>query len=159
MQLHEPILLTREAMDELKAELDDLRLNRRRVVADMLRDSRENNFAYEGDASYDPARDEQAFVEGRIMELEQRLAHARLIDTDAGRRSGRVALGSTVVVEDAQGKSRTFQVVNPLETNPAQGKVSNASPVGKALLGAATGDTVSVQAPKGVQRFTVREIK
>ena len=153
------VYLTREALDALKEELDYLRLVRRREVADLLAATRENDYAIDSDAGYDPARDEQAFVEGRIAELEQRLAHARLIDEEAGRRSGRVALGSTVLVEDARGRRHTYMIVGSAETNPAQGKVSDASPVGSALMGAAPGEVVTVHAPAGPQQLTVREIR
>src|SRR5215213_2976353 len=140
MQSLDTIYLTREAMNALKDELDYLRITRRREIADMLRQSRENDYSVEADAPYDPARDDQAFVEGRILELEQMLAQAQILDEEAGKRAGRVALGSTVVVEDARGRAHTYQVVGSAETDPSQGKVSEASPVGRALLGAAPGD-------------------
>lgn len=159
MQARETVHLTSEAIRAIKEELDYLRVVRRREVADMLRASRENDWTEASDAPYDPARDEQAFVEGRILELEQTLAHAREIDADAGRRSGRVALGSTVVVEDARGRLLTYMIVDSAESDPSQGKVSDESPVGRALLGAAPGDVVTVQAPAGAQQLTVRELR
>ncbi|MGH2587618.1 MAG: GreA/GreB family elongation factor [Dehalococcoidia bacterium] len=159
MQAQETLYLTREAMKALKEELDYLRITRRREIADMLRESRENDYSVEADAPYDPARDEQAFVEGRILELEQMLANAQLIDEKAGKRAGRVALGSKVVVEDARGRSLTYQIVDSAETDPSQGKVSDASPIGKALLGAAPGDTVTVHAPAGPKTMKVRELR
>jgi transcription elongation factor GreA len=157
MQLRETVRLTREAIKELKDELDHLRIVRRREVADMLNQSRENEGANTDDAPYDPARDEQAFVEGRIAELEQLLAHAEILE--GGSKDGRVSLGSTVVVEDQRGKARTFRVVSSVETDPAEGKVSDASPIGKALLGASAGDKVTVKAPAGAQQLTVREVR
>jgi transcription elongation factor GreA len=159
MQVHETLYLTSEAIKALKEELDYLRITRRREIADMLRDSRENDYSIEADAPYDPARDEQAFVEGRILELEQMLASAQVIDEQAGKRAGRVALGSTVVVEDSRGKSLTYQIVDSAETDPSQGKVSDESPVGKALLGAAPGDTVTVHAPAGQKTIKIRELR
>lgn len=159
MQTYDTVYLTREAITSLKEELDYLRITRRREIADMLRQSRENDYSVEADAPYDPARDEQAFVEGRILELEQLLANVQILDEEAGRRAGRVALGSTVVVEDARGRSHTYQIVGSAETDPSQGKVSEASPVGKALIGAAPGDSVTVQAPAGAQKLTVRELR
>ncbi len=159
MQLQGTVYLTSEAIRTLKEELDYLRITRRREIADMLRESRENDYTVEADAPYDPARDEQAFVEGRIAELEQILGRAQMIDEDAGRRTGRVTLGSTVVVEDARGRSLTYRIVDRAETNPSQGKVSDASPIGRALMGAIPGDTVTVQAPAGAQTMTVRELR
>jgi transcription elongation factor GreA len=158
MQATATIYLTKEGIDGLKEELDYLRITRRREVADLLRDSRDSNWANETDAPYDPARDEQAFVEGRIAEIESMLAHARILDSEAGKRAGRVALGTTVVVEDARGRSRRYQIVSSAETDPAEGKISDASPVGSALMGAAAGDVVTVEAPAGAQQLTVREI-
>lgn len=151
--------LTREAMQALKEELDYLRITRRREIADLLRQSRDNDWSDASDAPYDPARDDQAFVEGRILEIENMLATAEVLDGEEGRRSGKVALGSTVLVETATGRTNTYQVVESAETDPANGKVSDASPLGSALLGAAPGDVVIVQAPAGEQRLTVREIR
>src|SRR5262249_45024780 len=134
-----------------------LRINRRREVADMLRQTRENDWSEQDDASYDPARDEQAFVEGRILELEQLLAHAQVLESPG--RNGRVGLGSTVVVDDARGRKHTYRVVSSAEPAPPQGKVSDASPVGQALRGAAKGDVVTVKAPAGTQKLKIREIR
>jgi transcription elongation factor GreA len=159
MQVQETVYLTTDAIKSLKEELDYLRITRRREVADLLRESRENEYSVEADAPYDPARDEQAFLEGRILELEQLLARAQVLDQDAGKRAGKVALGSTVVVEDQRGTSRTYQIVGRAESNPSAGKVSETSPVGKALLGAAPGDTVTVHAPAGAVTMTVRELR
>jgi len=158
MQTHDAVYLTPEAIKSLKEELDYLRITRRREVADLLRESRENEYSVEADAPYDPVRDEQAFLEGRILELEQILARAQILDEKAGKRAGKVALGSTVVVDDPRGKSRTYQIVGSAESNPAAGKVSETSPVGKALLGAAPGDTVTVNAPAGPVKMKVREL-
>lgn len=159
MTTHSPVYLTSEAIKTLKDELDYLRITRRREIADMLRDSRENDYTVEADAPYDPARDEQAFVEGRIIELEQLLGQAQILDEEAGKRAGHVALGSTVVVEDARGRTLTYMIVGKAETNPAQGKVSDASPIGRALIGAAPGETVTFQAPAGAQTLKVRELR
>jgi transcription elongation factor GreA len=159
MQVQETVYLTTDAIKALKEELDYLRITRRREVADLLRESRENEYSVEADAPYDPVRDEQAFLEGRILELEQILGRAQVLDQDAGKRAGKVALGSTVVVEDQRGRSRTYQIVGRAESNPSAGKVSETSPVGKALLGAAPGDTVTVHAPAGPVMMTVRELR
>jgi transcription elongation factor GreA len=159
MQAQETVYLTTDAIKTLKEELDYLRITRRREVADLLRESRENEYSVEADAPYDPARDEAAFLEGRILELEQILARAQVLDQEAGKRAGKVALGSTVVVEDQRGRSRTYQIVGRAESNPTAGKVSETSPVGKALMGAAPGDTVTVVAPAGPVTMTVRELR
>ena len=159
MQAQETVYLTPDAIKTLKEELDYLRITRRREVADLLRESRENEYSVEADAPYDPARDEAAFLEGRILELEQILARAQILDQEAGRRAGKVALGSTVVVEDQRGTSRTYQIVGRAESNPSAGKVSETSPVGKALIGAAPGDTVTVHAPAGPVKMKIRELR
>src|SRR5262245_35173905 len=143
MQSQSTVQLTSEAIKELKAELDHLRITRRREVADMLRETRENDWAQTDEAPYDPARDEQAFVAGRIMELERLLAHAQVLESPNANGNGRVGLGSTVIVDDARGRSHTYRVVSSVETDPSQGKISDASPIGKALLGAKTGDVVT----------------
>lgn len=158
MQRHAGVPLTEEAIASLREELDYLRTTRRREVADLLREQRENEDPSDAIPEDDTLRNERAFVEGRILEVEQLLSRARVIDREAVRRAGRVEIGSTVVVQDGRGRRRTYTLVASAESNPAQGKISDASPVGRALIHAKPGDTVTVQAPTGPQTLTVEQI-
>ncbi len=102
------------------------------------------------DGQYEDAKNQQAFLEGRISEIERMLERVELIDEQAAHRSKQVQIGSTVNVRlgDSQ-KSRRYQLVGPAEANPSEGRISHASPVGHALLGHKRGDKVKVQTPSG----------
>jgi len=146
----EPVHLSQGAHDRLVAELETLtRITRPEVVARIkaareLGDLREN-------ADYTAAREEQSFLEGRIQALEDRLRRAVVVDEVAG---GRVVIGSTVRVEHA-GEELSYTIVGTTEADPAAGRLSSASPVGSALLGATAGSEVDVRTPRGTVRYRV----
>jgi transcription elongation factor GreA len=149
--------LTAEAMGHMRTELDELtRVKRPQVVARIkaareLGDLKENS-------DYHAAREEQSFLEGRVRLLEDRLRNAVLIaEPAAADRTGRVVLGSTVHL-DHDGEEITFAIVGTTEANPAAGRISTASPVGAALLGAVVGDEVEVRTPRGTARYKVRAV-
>ncbi len=152
-----PVYLTPEGLSRLKAELDELVNVRRPALAARL------NFAIkQGDlsenADYIAAKEEQGFLEGRIREIETMLRHAVIIEQGTTE-DGRVRLGSRVtVVEEGYGEPETYYVVGAAEANPGEGKISNESPLGQALLGRKVGDVVSVHAPAGEIRFRIREV-
>jgi transcription elongation factor GreA len=154
----EPIYLTQEGADELRAELDELVNVKRLELADKLREARAMGDLSEN-ADYIDAKEQQAFLEGRIKQLEFTLRHAVVVGEDAVS-SGRVRVGSRVtVVEDDFDEAETYLIVGTAESNPAEGKISHESPLGKALMGHAPGDTVSYQAPAGELRFTIKSIE
>ena len=107
-------------------------------------------------AEYENAKNEQAFVEGRIKELEMLLANAKIID-EAEREPGAVHVGSTVVIQEEGQEPETYMVVGPAEADPRLGKISNESPIGRALLNHKAGDKVKVEAPGGA--YTVVIVK
>ncbi|MGB2694433.1 MAG: transcription elongation factor GreA, partial [Dehalococcoidia bacterium] len=107
---------------------------------------------------YDDAKNEQAFVEGRILTLEKLMQDAQIIDEEKAHHASKVQIGSTVAVVDHDKKTREFTIVGAPEAAPKEGKISHESPVGRALLGKRVGDEVQVTAPKGVMRFTVTKI-
>lgn len=150
-----PVPLTSEGKAKLEQELEALRV-RRRGVAEMLHDAQEQGTS-QNDAEYDDAKMEQGMVEGRILELEDILRRAKIIDEGSAGKSGRVVIGSDVKVEQ-DGVVRQYQIVGGPEADPVNGKISNESPVGLALLGKAVGETVSVNVPKGVIKVKVLEI-
>lgn len=150
-----PVPLTREGKAKLEQELDQLR-TRRREVAELIHNAQEQGTS-QNDAEYDDAKMEQGRVEGRVLEVEDLLRRARIIDEETAHHSGRVMFGSGVQVEQ-DGVARHYQIVGAPEADPLNGKISNESPVGSALLGKAIGDTVDVNVPKGVIKVKVIKI-
>jgi transcription elongation factor GreA len=145
------VILTREGLDKLKQELDFLSNDKRREVAERIKEAREFGDISEN-SEYDDAKNEQAMLEAKIAQIEEKLRAATVVDaTDLG--TDEVRVGSTVHVKDEKsGKSVKYTVVGSAEANPSEGKLSNESPVGKALLGHKRGETVSVQVPRGPAR-------
>jgi transcription elongation factor GreA len=154
----EQIYLTQEGADKLRAELDELVNVKRSELADKLREARAMGDLSEN-ADYIDAKEQQAFLEGRIKQLEFTLRHADVVSDDAAA-SGQVRIGSRVtVVEEDFDETETYLIVGTAESNPVEGKISHESPLGKALMGHAAGDTVSYQAPVGELRFTIKSIE
>lgn len=153
----QPVLLTQDGLTKLEQELEYLKGVRRPQVAERIRESKELA-STQNNAEYDDAKNEQAFVEGRILTLEKLIQDATIIDEKEAHHTNQVKIGSTVSVEGAEGKAQKFTIVGALEADPKEGRISNESPVGQALLGKRVGDEVQVSAPKGVMRFTVIKI-
>ncbi len=148
--------LTREGYRKLQDELDYLRTYKRQEIADRLHEAMEGGELIEN-AEYEAAKNEQAFVEGRIKELEMLLATARIVD-EAPAASGAVAVGAHVIIREEGGsEDETYIIVGAAEADPVEGKISNESPLGKALLNHKPGDMVTVDAPAG--QFVVQIIK
>ena len=146
--------LTREGRARLEGELVQLRIQRR-AVSERLHNAQEQGTS-QNDAEYDDAKQEQGMVEGRILEVEDILRRAVTIDTSA--HTGRVTIGSTIDVEQ-DGKHRHFQIVGAPEADPSNGRISNESPVGSALLGHLQGETVDVHTPKGGIKVKILNIE
>lgn len=152
--VEEKVYLTQEGLKKLHSELDQLVNSRRKEVAEKLQKARELGDITEN-AAYDAARDEQAFIEGRIEELEDVLKRVEVVEEE---KAGVVSVGSRVRVH-LDGNEREFQIVGALEANPADGKISHESPLGQALLGKKVGDKVAVEAPAGKLTYHVLGIK
>ena len=149
--------LTKEGYQKLQDELDYLRKTKRQEVAERLHEAMEGGELIEN-AEYEAAKNEQAFVEGRIQELEIILASARLIDDAAAHQDPTlVQVGDTVVIQEGRSSPETYTIVGAAEANPRDGKISNESPLGKALLNRHPGETVTVEAPGGA--FKVKILK
>ena len=148
MNEQQAVLLTREGLKKLEDELHELRTVRRAEVAQAIREAQELGTA-QNDAQYEDAKNQQAFIEGRIREVERMLELAEIIDEQAARRSKEVRVGSTVTIRSEDGKRQTFQLVGPAEVDTSAGRISHESPVGRALLGKKRGDPVLVRAPGG----------
>jgi len=135
------VLLTEEGLKKLKAEYDDLIGAKRKEVTEKIARAREFGDLSEN-SEYDTAREEQSFIEGRIMELEEILSHAKVIEEEP-KIAGTVGIGSRVRVH-IDGEDDEFVIVSSVEANPMEGKISVESPVGKALMGAKVGDEITV---------------
>ena len=153
--IDKPVPLTPGGMAKLKEELEHLRTVRRHEVAEHLHLTKEAASTTQYDAEYDDAKNEQAFVEGRIQTIEQMLRNAVLIDQDEARQTARIQLGSHARVRTDKDEERTYVIVGPAEADPARGWISNESPVGRALVGAQVGEEVQVLAPAGVVRLKI----
>jgi transcription elongation factor GreA len=145
--------LTAEGLQALKDELHELTINKRGEIAERLKEAKADGDLSEN-AMYDAARDEQSFVEGRISEIEHILKHAVVI---AHKSTGSVALGSTVHVELEEGEQQ-YVIVGSTEANPDEGKISDQSPIGKALLGKKPGDEVEVEVPSGKITYRIKKV-
>jgi transcription elongation factor GreA len=145
------VLLTPEGLEELKAKIEHLSTERRREVAERIKEAREFGDISEN-SEYDDAKNEQAMLEKQIADLEDKLRSSTVIDEDQV--SGDVvAVGVTVHVKDQKtDKSVRYKIVGAPEANPAEAKLSNESPVGKALIGHKRNDVVSVPVPRGPAR-------
>lgn len=147
--------LTREGLKKLEEELEFLRTTRRAQVAERLHNAQEDGELIEN-AEYEDAKNEQAFVEGRILTLETMLSNAVIIDEHGP--NDVVSLGSRVTVKEADTGMEEYLLVGAAEANPKQGRISNESPLGRALLGRRVGDEVKVQAPAGPLSFRIVKI-
>jgi transcription elongation factor GreA len=152
------VILTAEGYEKLKKEIELLQTEKRREVAERIRVAREFGDIAEN-AEYDDAKNEQAMLEHKIAQLEERLLSARVI-TKKEISKDTVSVGSKVRIRDVAAR-QTFEyhIVGSAEANPAENKLSNESPVGKAIMGHKKGDVVEVAAPRGSMKFKILEIK
>jgi transcription elongation factor GreA len=155
MVLEKPVYLTAEGKEALELELINLIETRRPEVADRIQQAK-----LDGDISesgeYEDAKNEQAWIEGRIRTLEHMLVHAQILEAPRG---DSVQPGSHVSLRDGEGEEYEWMIVGAAEANPRQNRISNESPVGRALLGRKAGDTVEVNTPGGIERFTILKVK
>jgi transcription elongation factor GreA len=152
------VILTPEGFEKLKHEIEHLSTEKRREVADRIRVAREFGDIAEN-SEYDDAKNEQALLEHRIATLEERLRSARVIDKKEIRKD-EVSIGSKVRLKDMEtNKTVEYHIVGSAEANPAEQKLSNESPVGKAIIGHKKGETVEVTAPRGSLKFKIIDIK
>lgn len=151
-------ILTYAGLKALEDELENLKVVKRKEVAAKIKEAREQGDLSEN-AEYDAAKDEQRDIEARIDELEQILKNAEVVVEDEVD-SDKINIGCTVAVYDEEfDEEIEFKIVGSTEANSLQGKISNESPVGKALIGAHTGDVVEVEMPSGTMKYKVLEIQ
>lgn len=153
------IPLTVRGAEQLRAELDRLkRIERPRIIA-AIAEARAHGDLKEN-AEYHAAREQQSFTEGRIQELEAKLAHAEIIDVTRLPANGRVVFGATVVaLEIDKNEEHTFMIVGDDEADIKENKISISSPIARALIGKSEGDIVTVEAPGGARQFEILEVR
>lgn len=149
--------LTQDGLTKLEEELEHLRTVRRQEVADKIQQAKELRSAVNS-PEYEDAKNEQGFVEGRILEIERIIKNATIIHHDDVNVDF-VEVGNEVKVQLQDGTEEHYSIVGSAEANPGQWKISNESPMGKALLGKRVGDEVEVEAPAGMLKLRVLEIK
>ena len=152
------IVLTRDGLKKLEDELDELKTVHRREVNERIRQAKEFGDISEN-AEYEDAKQEQAFVEGRVLKLEAMIRNARVIDA-SDYVADEVHLGATIKVkETSSGTSHEFTIVGSAESDPPNRRISNESPLGRALLGRKKGETVDVNTPRGVAQYKIETIR
>ena len=153
------IPLTVRGAEKLKAELHQLKSVERHAVINAISEARAQGDLSEN-AEYEAAKDKQGFIEGRILEIEGKLAAAQIIDPASVDAGGRIVFGSTVdLEEEASGAEVTYQIVGEDEADLKLGLISISSPIARALIGKEAGDVADVQAPGGVKRYEVVEVR
>lgn len=149
--------LTQAGLAKVEEELQHLETVRRREVADKIHAAKELA-STQNNAEYEDAKNEQAMVEGRILQLQSLLQNATIIDAEGAQKSKLVTLGSNVKMKNAEGKTVEYTIVGPAEADPREGKISHESPVGRALLGKKLHDEVQVNAPKGIVTYKITKL-
>ena len=149
--------LTSKGLKQLQAELNHLKMVRRPEVAARIHKASETGGIVDN-AEYDESKNEQSFIEGRVRDLEGLLSNA-IVAPDRRGAADAVEIGSSVTVASPKGRKRHYMLVGSAETAPLEGKISNESPVGRALLGRKVGDEVEVETPSGVMKLTITKIR
>ena len=153
------IPLTRRGAEKLREELNRLKSVERHAAIQAIAEARSHGDISEN-AEYEAAKDKQGFIEGRIAEVESKLAKAQIIDPAALDAGGRVVFGSTVDLEDEEsGAKVTYQIVGDDEADLKQGLISISSPIARALIGKVVGDVAEVQAPGGLRSYEITGVR
>jgi transcription elongation factor GreA len=153
----EPNYLTAEGLASLKSELEQLRTVRRQLVAERIQKAKEIGGTVDN-AEYDEAKNEQAFIEGRILTIDNLINNAVIISEKSGP-SDVVRIGSTVTIANEKGQREKYTIMGSTEADPAHGKISNMSPIGKSLLGKSVGDVAEVSVPAGKIKLEIKKIQ
>lgn len=153
----EEVILTKEGKEELEKRLEYLKLQKRAEITERIKTAREFGDLSEN-AEYDAAKNEQAMIEGEILEIENKLKYAVIIKDDQAKK-GTVSLGSKVdFIEEGEDGVQTYEIVGTTEADVEAGRISNESPIGNALLGRKAGETIRVTVPSGVITITIKKV-
>jgi len=148
--------LTQEGLKMLQSELDDLVKNKRKEVAERLRESKEFGGDLTENPEYEHAKNDQAFIEGRIEQISEILQNYIIVENEI---KGRIDLGAVVILKDMDDKKeKKFKIVSSIESDPEKNKISDESPVGKALLNKIVGDTITVKTPVTTKTYKIIDI-
>ncbi len=157
MSTNEPVYMTEEGLAKIKEELEYLTTTRRREVAKLIAEAKAEGDLREN-AGYDEAKTQQGFLEGRVRELENVLKNVQVIEDETSTTS--VSIGATVVVEEVGADlEEVYEIVGSMEADPSNGRISNESPIGQALLGKRKGSKVKVKTPGGEIAFKILRIE
>lgn len=153
----EEVILTKEGKEELEKRLEYLKLQKRAEITERIKTAREFGDLSEN-AEYDAAKNEQAMIEGEILEIENKLKYAVIIKDDQAKK-GTVSLGSKVdFIEEGEDCVQTYEIVGTTEADVEAGRISNESPIGNALLGRKAGETIRVTVPSGIITITIKKV-
>ena len=153
----EEVILTKEGKEELEKRLEYLKATKRAEITERIKTARDFGDLSEN-AEYDAAKNEQAMIEGEIVEIEAKLKYAVIIQENSAKK-GTVSLGSKVeIIDNESGETLSYEIVGTTEADVEQGRISNESPIGNALLGHKAGDTVTVKVPAGVTTITIKKV-
>ncbi|MDD5732048.1 MAG: transcription elongation factor GreA [Patescibacteria group bacterium] len=155
--MQKEVYLTHEKLEKIKTELEELRRVRRPEIVARIKEARALGDLSEN-AEYHSAREEQGFIEGKIEELEYMVKNARMVD-EGGKAKDRVGVGSKVICSIEKDGKIEFMIVGSAEADPTSGKISNESPIGKALMGKKVGEAVEVAIPAGNVKYKIVSIK
>lgn len=154
----EEVILTKEGKEELEKRLEYLKVTKRAEITERIKTAREFGDLSEN-AEYDAAKNEQAMVEGEILEIENKLKHAVIIKDSAGKK-GTVSLGNKVeFINEDTGETFLYEIVGTTEADVEQGRISNESPIGNALLGRKANDSIKVMVPSGIVSIKIKSVK
>ena len=150
------VILTKEGKEELEKRLEFLKVTKRAEITERIKTAREFGDLSEN-AEYDAAKNEQAMIEGEIVEIEEKLKHAVIIKD--GAKKGVVSLGSKVdILDEESGEVSTYEIVGTTEADVENSRISNESPIGNALLGRKAGETITVNVPVGTVTITIKKV-
>ena len=154
----EEVILTKEGKEELEKRLEYLKVTKRAEITERIKTAREFGDLSEN-AEYDAAKNEQAMVEGEILEIENKLKYAVIIKDSLGKK-GTVSLGNKVeFINEDTGETFVYEIVGTTEADVEQGRISNESPIGNALLGRKANDSIKVQVPAGIVSIKIKSVK
>jgi len=156
--MSDKIPMTVVGAQRLREELQRLKSQDRPAVIEAIAEARAKGDLSEN-AEYDAAKEQQAFIEGRIREIEDFLARAQIIDPRSLNTDGRIVFGATVELEDSEGKVITYQIVGDAEADIKENKISISSPLARALIGKHEGDSVEVNAPGGIREYSILGVR
>jgi len=150
-----PVYISKEGLEKLKQEFEQLKYKTVPEIAEKIDVAKQNGDLSEN-AEYHDAKEQMAFAQGKVFELQQKIDNAEIIEKSSG--SGKVEVGSSVGVATEDGVEKNYQIVGATEADPLEGKISNESPLGSAFIDHAVGDEVEVEKPSGTAKYTIKSV-